>query len=63
MSKVSSDPRTYLREAVALSERVLDRPTDQDTAMKLAIKVQALDEAFQHGSFTLVSRRARRRRS
>jgi len=56
MSKVSNDPRTYLREALALAEKVFDRPHDESAALKLAIKVQALDEAIQHGAFKLVRR-------
>lgn len=63
MGKVSNDPRTYLREALALSDRVLDRPSDEATAVKLAVKVQALAEALAHGGYELVSRRARRSRS
>ena len=62
MGKVSSDPRTYLREALALSDRVMERPDDENAALKLAIKVQALGEAFQHGSYTLVPRGSHRER-
>jgi hypothetical protein len=58
MSKVSGDPRTYLREAVVLAERVLKHPGDEDAAIKLAAKVDALAEAFKHGSYKLVRKSA-----
>jgi hypothetical protein len=57
MGKVSNDPRTYLREAVAIAESVMKRPSDQDAALKLAVKVDALAEAFAHGDYKLVRRR------
>ena len=54
MGKLSDDPRTYLREAVALAQQVFVDPGDRDKAFKLAIKVEALDEAMSHGKFKLV---------
>ena len=57
MGKVSGDPRTYLLAAVELAERVMERPQDKDTALKLAIKVAALAEAFEQGAFKLVRRK------
>jgi hypothetical protein len=56
MSKVSDDPRIYLREALALSERALERPGDKRVVLQLAVKVQAIDEALQHGAYKLVRR-------
>ncbi|HSX22284.1 MAG TPA: hypothetical protein VLE97_05865 [Gaiellaceae bacterium] len=58
MSRVSDDPRTYLREAVALADRVMRRPGDEDAAIKLAAKVDALAEALEHGAYKLVRRTA-----
>ena len=57
MGKVSGDPRTYLLAAVELAERVMERPQDKDTALKLAIKVAALAEAFEQGAFKRVRRK------
>lgn len=54
MAKTSADPRTYLREAVVLADLVSVQPQDKNLAIKLALKVQALDEALRHGSYKLV---------
>ncbi len=56
MSKDSGDPLMFLREALELSDQVIDRPRDERLSTKLAIKVQALAEAIDHGDFTLVRR-------
>jgi hypothetical protein len=56
MGKANDDPRTYLREACVLADQVMDRPHDKNTAIKLAVKVQALAEAFEHGAYKLVRR-------
>ena len=56
MARVSADPRAYLREALQLSDQLMERPGDERTAIKLAIKVQALAEALAHGAFKLVRR-------
>jgi hypothetical protein len=56
MSKVSDDPRIFLKEAIVLADQVFSRPKDRDAAIRLASKVMALDEALTHGSFKLVRR-------
>jgi len=61
MGKVSDDPRVYMREAVAIAKRVIDRPSAllgrrDEEAVKLGVKVLALAEAFEKGAFKLVRR-------
>jgi len=56
MSKISGDPQTFLREALELSDQVIDRPRDERLSTRLAIKVQALAEAIDHGDYKIVLR-------
>ena len=69
MGRVSDDPRVYLREAVALADRVMRRPGDEDAAIKLApqlakrpyaetmLLVEGLDQPKAHVEIVVIASR------